>query len=1075
MEKCYVSLNTEWNRTLRIINTRQVLLFLFIMGFMPTNAHLNSESLINLERYVSFTIQDVQDQTIVQGTVVDQDGAPLPGANILEKGTTNGTQSDIQGKFSIQLVDDQATLIISYVGYTTLEVPTNGQTYLDLKMHINASGLDEVVVVGYTTQKKKNITGSVETVNVTEDMHLAVTTASGNLLRGRIAGVFVGTPNGAPGEQPNISIRQNSSWNNQNVLYVIDGVVKGSGDFNNLSPNEIATFTVLKDASAAAIYGARAAGGVIVVTTRRGDPGKMKIDYSYSYGEDTRTKNVSLTSAVELGQLYNRMFDNTNSGYYTQEDFDHLKNINNGWGYDQLGEVWTNPSIATHNFSVSGGSDKIKYFGGISNIKQKTFIESYGFEKTNVRFNTTINITDNLQFFAGMALHKTDKEQPYFTDYVASDPAGLYAKLLRWQPWQPVYTDNGQYAHYGWVANVGAEANNEAGYNNTYIIKPDVNVNLTYKIPGLDGLSAKVAYASSWTNSHNDQFKKSYEMAVLPQNDSGHIIDTRDENILGWKTNSISYPSLTKVARWSNDFQFNLQLNYNRVFGKHDVSGVIAYESAEANGSSVYGGREKVPVYLTDQFWGFSNARSDTYAGGDPSFSNGRKSVIGQANYIYDNKYMVSASIRNDGSMNFAPDYRWGVFPAASLGWVISEEDFFSGAKKAIDRLKLSASFGVTGNDSVGGWQWQESYQTGNKSYFGEGGNNVSQGIKYGSIVNPNITWEKTRSYNFRADIEFMRHWNATLEYWLADTHDILGKREASVPTSFSGSLPAENYGEVKAQGFDFNIGYNNKIGDLSYFVNGNVSYGWNEVVTQDYAQNAQNIDIPVGKSRNRIVGYQSEPIIRTQGDLDAFNASHPGYKLNGWEPYIGMLPIKDISGPDGTPDNVINSWDRVEINDDNTAINFGLSLGSEYKGFSLEAVFSGQAGFDKSYRDITGNVEWNRMFTGWLYDSWTPENPNASLPKSLPYYNSASTTYRDVDSDFWYRDASYVRLQYLNFGYNFKELSRIKAINNLKLYVTGSNLFVISKFNKNFWDPQGSALSYPIVKSFSVGLNVGF
>lgn len=1004
----------------------------------------------------------------ISGKVTDTSGASLPGVTVAIKGTTTGTITDANGSFNFQKVTGEATLVFSFVGLKTQEVNVAGKSTINVVMQEETVDLAEVVAVGYLSQKKSLLTGSVETMVMTDKMRIIPSASAGNILTGRLAGVNVGTPSGLPGEQPSISVRKGSSWNNQNVLYVIDGVVKGGGDFNNLAPNEIETITVLKDAAAAAVYGSRAAGGVILVTTRRGEVGKMKIDYSYSYGEDTRTKNAQLTSAVDLGKLYNRMLPSSNSGYYTPEDFAHLQTINNGWGYDQLGEVWTNPTTKTQNFGVSGGTDKIKYFAGLSNIKQSTFVKAYGYDKTNVRFNTTVNVTKDLQFFAGMGLTNRDTESDAF-----GGPSDLYKKLLVWQPWQPVYTDGGKYITTHWIGNIGAEAKNESGYTRTNDFKPDVNLNLVYKIPFIKGLTAKAAYAVSVSNSHYSEFRKKYQMAIMKESANGHIISTNDADITGWDTSSNWYPPyLYKKATWSRDKQLNFQMNYDHTFGKHSVSGVFAYEASESGGSGVYGGRERVPVYLTDQFWAFSSARADTWSGGDTDWVSGRKSFIGQTNYSYDNKYLFSASFREDGSMNFASDQRWGFFPAVSAGWVISEEDFFGTAKDIFNRVKLRASAGLTGNDAVGGWQWQESYQTGNKAFFGEGGNTISQGIKYGNIVNKNITWEKSLSYNFAVDMEFCKHWNSTIEYYIQDTYDILGSRNASVPTSFSGSLPAENYGEIKAHGVDFNIEYKNIVGALNYYVKANVSHGWNKVITQDYALNTQEVNIPVGKSTNRITGFKFEQILRTQDQLDAFNIAHPGYKVNGWAPQLGMMTYKDLSGPNGVPDNTINDYDKVDLVKDNTPVYFGFTLGGDYKGFSLQAVFSGSAGSKKSYQDVTGNVEWNRMYQGWVNDSWIPENPNATLPQALPYYSSASTTYRDVPSDFWLKKNDFIRLSYLNIGYDFKQLG-LKGVNSLKLYVTGSNLFSIGSFK--YWDPQGSAFGYPIMKSFNIGINVGF
>ncbi|AOW10556.1 SusC/RagA family TonB-linked outer membrane protein [Flavobacterium gilvum] len=1047
---------------------KKIIFMMVALLALNSNAFSNDMAM-NVKRAAIKKTIDEQKLKKVTGVITDEKGVPVAGATVAVQGTTNAVLTDMDGGFTIEAPED-SVLVISYIGFTTQTVPVKGKTSINVKLAQGIKNLDEVIVTGYASQAKKNITGSVVTMKVSDDLRMAATTSAGNLLQGRLAGVVVGSTSGVPGSQPSISIRKNSSSTSQPVLYVIDGIVKGSGDFNNLSPNEIETMTVLKDAAAASIYGARSAGGVILVTTKRGEAGKMRIDYSYSYGQDSRTKSADRTSAVELGLLSNRMVPVGDWRYHTPEDLAYLQTINNGWGYDQLDEIWTNPTLKTQNFSVSGGSDKVKYFAGLSNVKQTTFVKAYGYNKTNARFNTTANITKDLQFFAGIGFQEQDTDTDTF-----EGPEAAYRKLNVWQPWQPVYTKGGQYIDYGWIANVGAESNREGGYTKTNNFKPDVNINLSYKIPGVEGLKVKASYAKSWVNNHYRAYRKFYSMAVMPMNATGRIISTDDSQILRYKNNtSISFPSLRKNASWADDHQINFQANYDHNFGKHSVQGVLGYEAAEAENDGVNGYREKVPLYLTDQWWAFSGSRADTDAGGPNSAKTGRKSVYGQANYSYDGKYLATFVFREDGSMNFAKTERWGFFPSVSVGWVLSEENFFSNLKDHVQRVKLRASGGLTGNDRVGTgleYQWQQTFALGSTAYFGETPA-PSPGVRYGSIVNPNLTWEKTKDYNVGIDIDFLKHWNTTFEYYWRDTYDILAPRIASVPTSFSRTLPQENYGEIKAQGFDFSLGYRNSWNKLNYYATLTVNRGSNKVITQDYATNALPINIPVGKSLDRIVGFETEPIIRTQADLNAFNAAHPGYKVDGWVPFLGMLPIKDISGPTGKPDNIIDDYDKVDLVKDNTPTNYGLNFGGDFKGFSLDVVFSGSTGSVKSWQEINGGVEWNRMYKGWYDDSWTPENPNATLPKIWAQEGANSTT--NKLSNYWLKKNDYIRLSYLNFGYDFAELSHIKGINNLKLYATGSNLFVLGNFTK-YWDPQGSAFSYPIMKSFSIGLNVGF
>ena len=1013
----------------------------------------------------------VSQKRLVTGVVLDSQGEPVVGANVFEKGEkTNGTITDIDGKFSLN-VSDNATLVISFVGFKNQEIAVKGRDKIDIRLADDSELLDEVVVVGYMTQKKGLVTGAVSSMKMDEKLNTLPTTSAGNILVGKLAGVSVSTPNGLPGAAPSISIRTGSSWNDQNVTYVIDGVVRGGGDFNNLSPNEIEDITVLKDAASAAIYGSRSAGGVIIVTTKKGTRGKPVFNYSYGYSIDTRTKNSDLTSGVEAAELYGRINGEADpAGWaWSQEEIDHIRTINNGWGYDQLDAVWRNPVTQTHNFSVNGGSEKVRYFGAASYVKQEGFLKPYTYDKYNIRMNVTADITKDLEVFAGLAIYNTFQGNAVFENAEAN-----YGKLRVWQPDQPVYTDSGKHIDFGWIANNGASVDGKGGYNKSQMLKPQAVISATYKAPFLKGLSAKISYSRSWVHDLNKIYYTNYDLYQVKKSGThNHIFSTKDEDIIGTrKTTWVGKDYIQRKSSWSGDKQFNVQLSYENVFNNlHRVSGTLVTEWYEGDGASVHGGRETFPVYMTDQFWAASSARADTWGGGDTDWQSGRFSYIGQFSYSYADKYLLSFSFREDGSMNFAPSQRWGFFPAGSLGWVISEESFFN--KSAIQFLKLRASVGLTGNDSVGGWQWQESYKSGSSAYFGSSPSK-SVGITYGSVVNPNLTWEKALSYNVGADVNFLNHWTVSADYWYRNSYDILGSRQNTLPNSFSLTMPAENYGEIHAQGFDLQLGYHGNNKDFSYYGNLTMSYGWNKTIKQDYAENARWIDIPVGKSRSYITGWELDKIIRTQEELDAFKAEHPNYQHNGLSPELGMMVFKDLSGPDGKPDGIINDWDKVILKNSNNPVIYGLNLGGSWKGLSVDMMFSGQLGVDKWATDLAGGVEWNRMWKKWYNDSWTPENQNATLPKRISSNNAK--TY-ETASSYWLKDASFMRLKYLTVSYDLpKNQFYNKLFDNVRFFVTGTNLFVLSSFNKNYYDPEiGNGNAFPILRSVNLGVDVKF
>ena len=708
----------------------------------------------------------IQQERKIGGVVTDGAGEPVIGANVSVKGLSIGTITDIDGNFTLE-IPDNAVILVSYIGYVSQEIRPGSGNQLKIILREDTQALEEVVVVGYTSQKKELLTGSVATMKMNKELANTPTTGFGNILAGKLSGVSVGTPDGLPGQQPSISVRSKSSWNDQPVLYVIDGKISTQSDFNELSANEIENVTVLKDAASTAVYGSRAAGGVILVTTKRGGYGqKVQINYSFSTGFDKRGKNVELTDGPQTARLYQRINPTSDpAGWaWTDEDIEFIKTINGGWGYDLLKSVWRDPNTTSHNIDVTGGTDKVKFFVGGSFTKQKGFLPNLDYKKYNMRMNISAKLSENLDIFA--ALYLNDNNSSSTTGASVGDIYGLYKWLLNWQPDYPVWTKGGLPIDIGWTANIAAQVRGDGGYVKTNYLKPVINANMTYKVPFIKGLSATAAFSKSYTQERSKTFLTRYKMYVTKKTGK-HNFSIDDADIVGTTMSSqISKDYMQQDVKWSGDWQLNLQLNYNRTFKEdHNVRAALVFEKYETDGAGVSAGIESLPNYLTDQWWAASDDRSNSYVNRSTDFSDymsGRQSWVGQLFYDYQGRYLASFSYRYDGSMNFSPDNRWGFFPSGSLGWIISKEPFFK--VKGIDMLKLRGSVGLTGNDAVGGWQWLQSYVSGNSAYFGTS-SSVNQGITYGVLPNESLKWEKSLNYNVGVDVNFLKNFNFSAEY----------------------------------------------------------------------------------------------------------------------------------------------------------------------------------------------------------------------------------------------------------------------------------------------------------------------
>ncbi len=1010
----------------------------------------------------------LQQGITITGTVTDDAGQPMPGANVFIKGTTTGQVTDNNGQYSIIVPDRNTVLVFSFIGYITNEFPVGDQTVINVELEEDTKEIEEVVVVGYGVHKKATLTGAISSMK-TDDVAMIPTSNLTSVLAGRLAGAYVQTSTGVPGISSSIRVRAASTWNGEDAIFVIDGVVRDKISFDLLDPNEIEQLTVLKDAASAAIYGSRSSNGVILVTTKTGKVGKPQVSLSSIFGTDRlgiMPKYLSVPASLQL----NRYVFGDNS--VTQEEEAELMKFNSD-GMAWFDEAYQNPYTQKYQLSISGGTERVTYYLGSSFYDDKGFLPQVWYKKLNLRSNVSVKLTKDLT--VGMNLSANNGVQNRFR-YTWSSPNVLppAMELLYQFAFTKPYIDEKPVAIPNGGTNIIAIMR-EGGYWRNTTRQIDALLTVDYKIPFVPGLSVRASYSRNFSNNFLKSFAQSFQCYNYAMIGNNGVVDPTKP--LG-TTNTFNGGNGEYIGNEYNKadaYQLNGQINFDRHFGKNHISAVFIYEQYEGatNNFSLY--RWTFPLFAKDQFFAASQDQKNIGAGGQET-EDGRLSYIGRLNYEYADKYLFSASFREDGSTKFAPGKRWGFFPSVSAGWVISKENFFIDHRISdfVYMLKIRASFGMTGNDSVGGWAWQDTYNVGGSYYLGSSGT-VMPGLTYAGIPNPNITWEKSKAYNIGFDANFLNHFNLTADLWFKRTYDILGPRILALPVEFGGTMPNVNYGETNSKGFELELEYKNMIGQsFSYAIKGNIGLSTNKVVRKDVAANAQWVDDPNGKTMGYLTAYDCAGIYRTQDDL---NQEPAGFTIFGQAPVLGMLRHKDISGPDGIPDGKVDSYDRIKVGNyglNQAPISFGVNINLEYKGFTVSMLFSGFAGFKKFYEDSFGrNIGQYMRYTEWWDDYWTETNVNGTKPKPFPWGDSRATYANN--STFNLYKGSFLKMRYLNIGYSLPSTWVEKiGIKSAQVFVSGTNLFTLSKFK--VYDPEiSNFMSYPIQNTYSLGLNINF
>lgn len=994
-------------------------------------------------------------QKMIKGTVTGSKGEPLPGVNILVKGTNNVVTTDFDGKFSIDVPDSNSVLVISFTGFVTKEVrATDGLT---IQLEEENQTLNEVVVVGYGTQKKASTTGAIASIKggvLTQNASANVS----NGIAGRMSGVIANNRSGRPGDDSSsLLIRGfNSFGGGTSPLVVVDGIP--DRDLNRINPDDIESVTVLKDASAA-IYGVRSANGVILVTTKRGKVSAPTIKIDGSYGVQQLTRMDEKVNSWQYMTYYNEL--NAHKGTtlpYAQSEIDKYKagNDPNYTSTNWLKEVYRKDAPQSNvSMSVNGGTEQVKYFFSGQYLNQESNLRESDerYRQFNLRSNIDVNISSNLKVNLDIATRREDRNYP------AVSIGSIMHETVSMYPFIPAYWKNGlPSSGISNGRNPILMSSSAAGYDKVInlIVNPKIGFDL--KLPKItEGLSLSGYAAFDYNVRSEKKFTKPWDAYAYDKtNDSYNNVK-----------NSTSITSVMQDEQITNQNTYFAKLAYDRKFNKHSVNAFVGYEQTTTDKTETYAYRRDLLSDKLDQI--FTGSTKGQNATGS-AYQDGRESYLGRVAYNFDNKYFAEVSARYNGSFNFPSSTRWGMFPSVSAGWKISEEDFFKNNIKAIDQLKIRASWGKMGNDDMRSGNQLNQYLFLTRyqlitdqqlySYFGSD-YTLNNSIYLSATPNPNITWEVQDSKNIGFDFGFFNNkLTATFDYFSNKRSDILTARNASVPLYTGLALPKENIGETVNRGTDWSVNYADMGHQFKYSIGLNFTYAQSEVLFRDEAPNIPQWQKSTGKAIDSWMVYQTNGIYRTQADVD--NSAH----FEGAKP--GDLWVKDTDG-----DGSITTNDQVRIPESATPkIAYGIPMRAEYKGFSIDMLWTGQS---KAKQMILPQAQGAIVAPPtWLYnDRYTADNPNSKYPVAF----NDSDNRNNIPADFWLRDASFFRLKSLEVSYVLPENALSKfGVSNVRFYAGGTNLFSFDHMKQYNLDPETNnttGVNYPQTRIYRIGVSI--
>lgn len=987
-----------------------------------------------------------QQAKTVTGTVTDVSGEPIIGANIRIKGTTTGTITDIDGNFSIE-AKPQSVIEVSYIGYLTQETVINNQKSIRFLLKEDTKTLDEVVVIGYGVQKKADLTGSVANIN-TEKLNTQSNANIGQALQGKIAGVDIVSQGGAPGSGTRIMVRGIGTLNNASPLYIVDGMYMNSID--HINPNDIASIDVLKDASSAAIYGSRAANGVIIVTTKEGSntEGKPIIDLSVNLGISTASKFLDMLDAkgwAEVTTIARQAIGKPALDMAT----DLANKPDNDWQ-----DIMFRPALMqNYNLAVKGGGKYSTYYTGLGYFNQDGIVKGTNYQRYNIQskndykrgiFSAGTNLI--ISFSHDKPLHQELR-------------GGMIGTILQSVPTLEKYDDTregGYGGTYGDVVNIPHPlAIIDDNIMDRYNENVKIFANLYAQIELFKGLKYKLNLTPDFSFERYKNYLNKYDF--------------------GLATNSIT--QLTERQRRRRNILVENLLTFDRTFGEHKISALAGYTYQDSRFRHIQAYGEGLPQGLEE-----IDAATTNRSNEGNSWRSVLTSILGRVFYSYQNKYLFTATIRRDGSSKFGKNNRYGYFPSFSLGWNVAEEKFMENVHW-LDQLKLRGGYGVLGNQEIDNYQYSSTITTGINYPDGNGG--LLQGAFPKNFANPDIKWEETAMTNVGIDfMAFNNRLSLTADYYVKNTKDIL--LTVPIPISSGGANdPIRNAGKIRNNGFEFNLGWMDQPNpDISYGINLIGSFNKNKVIAMGSESGSikggstnQNITTSETKAGYPIGGYwliSTAGYFNSQEEVDAY--AKDGKKI---QPAAEPGDIKFV---DANNDGVINDDDRVFQGSPFPDFTFALNGNMRYKNFDLSIGLQGVLG-NKIYnatRQTLEDVTKGSNFLASCLDYWTPENKNASHPR-LTWDDPNRNT--RAESDRYLENGSYLRLRSVQLGYTFPQTWFKGAIQHARVYINAENLFTITSYSGYSPDVNADNANYrgfdnfiyPTNRTFMLGLNVTF